>query len=179
MRILWDHPAGGRRLGNAAVLRYVACRTTRIATEMGSTQVATDYDEVRSDVKESQNNSLEELQSANAPDARSVVLELDQADGLDQDGPGGEFIAEELVVQVIPKQTTSSPVTRASWSGTGPRSPGKRAATSTVSNVKADRQRLSACSGQPASGMFAYSANCQRLHYDGHSPIAETAGGAV
>ncbi|MET3368517.1 DUF4193 domain-containing protein [Arthrobacter sp. M2012083] len=64
--------------------------------------MAADYDEVRSDVKESQESSLDDLKSANAPDARSVVLELDQADGLDQDGPGGEIIAEELVVQVIP-----------------------------------------------------------------------------
>jgi hypothetical protein len=66
--------------------------------------VATDYDEVRSDVKESQENSLEALQSANAPDARSVVRELDETDALD-DGmvPGGEFVAEELVVQVIPQ----------------------------------------------------------------------------
>jgi hypothetical protein len=40
--------------------------------------VATDYDEVRSDVKESQDNSLEALKSASAPDARSVVTELDK-----------------------------------------------------------------------------------------------------
>jgi hypothetical protein len=66
--------------------------------------VATDYDEVRSDVKESQENSLEVLQSANAPTARAVVMELDEADGLDDLGvPGGEFIAEELTVQVIPQ----------------------------------------------------------------------------
>jgi hypothetical protein len=66
--------------------------------------MATGYDEVRSDVKESQENSLEALQSANAPDARSVVLELDEADGPDGAGvPGGEFIAEELTVQVIPQ----------------------------------------------------------------------------
>ena len=65
--------------------------------------MAADYDEVRSDVKESQESSLEALKSASAPDARSVVLDLDQADGLDQDGPGGEFISEELTVQVIPQ----------------------------------------------------------------------------
>lgn len=66
--------------------------------------MATDYDEVRSDVKESQENSLEALQSANAPDARSVVRELDEADALDDAViPGGEFVAEELVVQVIPQ----------------------------------------------------------------------------
>ena len=66
--------------------------------------MATDYDEVRSDVKESQENSLEALQSANAPDARSVVRELDETDALDNGMvPGGEFVAEELVVQVIPQ----------------------------------------------------------------------------
>lgn len=66
--------------------------------------MATDYDELRSDVKESQHSSLEALQSANAPSARSVVMELDEADGLDAAGsPGGEFIAEELTVQVIPQ----------------------------------------------------------------------------
>jgi hypothetical protein len=66
--------------------------------------VATDYDELRTDVKESQDNSLEALQSANAPDARTVVRELDETDNLDDAViPGGEFIAEELVVQVIPQ----------------------------------------------------------------------------
>jgi hypothetical protein len=71
---------------------------------MRVTSVATDYDEVRSDVKESQDNSLEALQSANAPDARSIVRELDEADGLDDAIiPGGEFVAEELIVQVIPQ----------------------------------------------------------------------------
>ncbi|BCW66955.1 hypothetical protein NicSoilB4_17180 [Arthrobacter sp. NicSoilB4] len=68
------------------------------------TPVATDYDEVRSDVKESQDRSLEALQSANAPDARSVVRELDEADSLDGAMvPGGEIVAEELTVQVIPQ----------------------------------------------------------------------------
>lgn len=67
------------------------------------TQVATDYDEVRSDVKESQDKSLEALQSANAPDARSVVRELDEADAFDDAvTPGGEFVAEELVVDERP-----------------------------------------------------------------------------
>ena len=66
--------------------------------------MATDYDEVRSDVKESQDNSLEALKSASAPDARSVVTELDEADALDEGlTPGGEIVAEELIVQVIPQ----------------------------------------------------------------------------
>ena len=72
--------------------------------EKRMTPVATDYDEVRSDVKESQERSLEALQSANAPDARSVVSELDESDALDEAvTPGGEFVAEELIVQVIPQ----------------------------------------------------------------------------
>ena len=66
--------------------------------------MATDYDEVRSDVKESQERSLEALQSANAPDARSVVRELDEADDLNEGvTPGGELVLEELVVQVVPQ----------------------------------------------------------------------------
>ena len=74
------------------------------ALEKRITAVAADYDEVRSDVKESQERSLEALQSANAPDARSVVRDLDEADGLDDAiTPGGEFVAEELIVQVIPQ----------------------------------------------------------------------------
>jgi hypothetical protein len=59
--------------------------------------------ELRTDVKDSQENSLEALKSAKAPDAQSVVQELDEADALDGLTPGGEFIAEELVVQVIPQ----------------------------------------------------------------------------
>lgn len=52
--------------------------------------------EVRSDVKESQERSLEALQSANAPDARSVVTELEEADALDGGlTTGWEIVAEE------------------------------------------------------------------------------------
>jgi bisphosphoglycerate-dependent phosphoglycerate mutase len=59
-----------------------------------STYVAADYDEVRSDIKESQERSLEDLQSANAPEARSVVTELDEADALDEGlTPGAEIIS--------------------------------------------------------------------------------------
>ena len=93
------------RLRNNRGLLYVALSLVN-PREMRTSHVATDYDEVRSDVKETQENSLEALQSANAPDARSVVQELDEADGLDGAGvPGGEFIAEELIVQVIPQAT--------------------------------------------------------------------------
>ena len=67
------------------------------------TAVATDYDELRSDVKESQERSLAVLHSAKAPDAHSAVRELDETDDLDESqGPGGEFIDEELIVEVVP-----------------------------------------------------------------------------
>ena len=67
--------------------------------------MATDYDELRTEVKESQNDSLEALKSANAPDAQGVVRELDAADDIDSVGiPGGEIVAEELVVQVVPQR---------------------------------------------------------------------------
>ena len=56
--------------------------------------MATDYDEVRSDVKESQDRSLEALQAANAP----------ESDSLDEGHtPGGEIVSEELIVQVVPQ----------------------------------------------------------------------------
>ena len=71
----------------------------------GCIHVATDYDELRTEVKESQNDSLEALKSANAPDPQSVVRELDATDDMDSTGvPGGEIIAEELVVQVVPQR---------------------------------------------------------------------------
>lgn len=66
--------------------------------------MAADYDEVRTDVKESQDRSLEALKSENAPDARSVVTELEETDALDEGlTPGGEIVTEELIVQVIPQ----------------------------------------------------------------------------
>lgn len=91
-----------RFLGNSSHVLYVAGPVTP-STEKRCTSVATDYDELRTDVKESQENSLEALKSAKAPDAQSVVQELDESDALDGLTPGGEFIAEELVVQVIPQ----------------------------------------------------------------------------
>lgn len=99
--------------------------------------MATDYDEVRSDVKESQDTSLAAFHSANTPDARSVVRELDEADTVDGVDLPGDYIAEELIVQVIPRQTTSSPAIPASWCAIAHSSPAKRTATDTARNVKA------------------------------------------
>lgn len=89
--------------GNTRDLVYVAVASANNARKENAS-VATDYDEVRSDVKESQDRSLEALKSANAQDARSVVRELDESDALDDAiTPGGEFVAEELIVEVIPQ----------------------------------------------------------------------------
>jgi hypothetical protein len=72
--------------------------------EKSSNTVATDYDEVRPDVAESRNASLEALKSANSPDARSVVLELDEAETVDGvELPGADLSGEELIIQVIPQ----------------------------------------------------------------------------
>ena len=96
-------PRSSSRGGNTGAVLSVEYLSEQ-SEEERITPVATDYDEVRSDVKESQERSLEALQSANAPDARSVVRELDEADSLDGAMvPGGEIVAEELTVQVIPQ----------------------------------------------------------------------------
>ena len=66
--------------------------------------MASDYDEVRPEVKESQERSLEALRTENIPDARSVARELDEADTVDGIELPGNFIAEELVVEVVPQK---------------------------------------------------------------------------
>ncbi|MEV4989949.1 DUF4193 domain-containing protein [Pseudarthrobacter sp. LMD1-1-1.1] len=66
--------------------------------------MASDYDEVRPEVKESQERSLEALRTENTPDARSVARELDEADTVDGIELPGDFIAEELVVEVVPQK---------------------------------------------------------------------------
>ena len=66
--------------------------------------MASDYDEVRPEVKESQESSLQALRTENTPDARSVVRELDEADTVDGVDLPGDFIAEELIVEVVPQK---------------------------------------------------------------------------
>jgi hypothetical protein len=90
-------------IGNHVGTAYVARPTTPV--RKGCILVAADYDELHTEVKESQNDSLEALKSASAPDPNSVVRELDAADDMDSVGiPGGEFVAEELVVQIVPQR---------------------------------------------------------------------------
>ncbi|MDQ0769402.1 hypothetical protein QF031_002151 [Pseudarthrobacter defluvii] len=92
--------------GTTAQARTLQPQKRIITRQRGNEKhnVAADYDEVRPDVKESQERSLEDVQSVKTPDARSVVTELDEADALDEGlTPGGEIIADELIVQVIPQ----------------------------------------------------------------------------
>jgi hypothetical protein len=79
----------------------VAARTHPSGEEEND-PVANDYDELRPDLKESQEDSLEAVRSANAPDPRSVVRELDAEDNEDAEVPGGEIVDAELTVRVIP-----------------------------------------------------------------------------
>lgn len=66
--------------------------------------MAADYDEVKPDVAESRAASLEAPKEANSPDARSVVLELDEADTVDGvELPGADLSGEELIIHVIPQ----------------------------------------------------------------------------
>jgi len=82
-------------------VRLLLARTAALARKR-TIPVATDYDELRPDLKESQEDSLEAVKSANAPDPRSVVRELDGDDSGDGDAPGGEIVDGELTVHVIP-----------------------------------------------------------------------------
>jgi hypothetical protein len=67
--------------------------------------MATDYDEVRSDVAESRLDSLRAVQSANAPDAGSVLRELDEADTTDGvELPGADLSGEELRIEIVPQR---------------------------------------------------------------------------
>ncbi|MFH5879334.1 DUF4193 family protein [Arthrobacter sp. NA-172] len=65
--------------------------------------MAADYDDLRPEVKEAQERSLEAVQSANAPTPMRAVLEVEGSDDLDTEGPGGEIVAEELVINVVPQ----------------------------------------------------------------------------
>lgn len=68
--------------------------------------------------------------------------------------PGGEFSADELVVQVIPQADDSSPVTPASWSDTVRISPARRTAKRTASHMRAEMGRLAPGPGPGSAGQY-------------------------
>lgn len=67
--------------GEARAMVYVGFASEQ-NIGMRVTPVATEYDGVRSDVKDSRDYSLQAPQSAGAPDSRNVVPELDGTDAL-------------------------------------------------------------------------------------------------
>jgi hypothetical protein len=76
-------------------------------------------EEPRGGPAESRNASIEALKEANSPDARSVVLELDETDTVDGvELPGADLSGEELIIQASPRPRTNSPATPASLSAT-------------------------------------------------------------
>lgn len=62
-----------------------------------------DYDEVRPDVAEASEKTLKAVQKADAPDAKSVVSDLDETDLTDGLELPGAVVDEELSVDVIPQ----------------------------------------------------------------------------
>lgn len=67
--------------------------------------MATDYDEVRFEVAESRQDSLLAVQSAHAPDAGSVIRDLDEAETTDGvELPGADLSDEELRIEIIPQR---------------------------------------------------------------------------
>ncbi|AXJ08944.1 DUF4193 family protein [Arthrobacter sp. PM3] len=66
--------------------------------------MAPDYDEVLSDLEDAQNGSLHAFQSASTLGARRIAQELDEVDAMaDTIASGWEFVAEELIVQIVPQ----------------------------------------------------------------------------
>lgn len=65
--------------------------------------MAQDYDEVRPDVAEASAKSLKDVQSMDAPTARSVRAEMEEVDLSDGQELPGAIVLDELVVEVIPQ----------------------------------------------------------------------------
>lgn len=65
--------------------------------------MAQDYDEARPDVAEASEKSLKDVQSMDAPTARSVRAEMEEIDLSDGQELPGAIVLDELVVEVIPQ----------------------------------------------------------------------------
>ena len=65
--------------------------------------MATDYDEARPDVAEASEKTLKDVQKMDAPTAKSVNAELDEADVSDGLELPGAIVDEELSVDVVPQ----------------------------------------------------------------------------
>ncbi|MGO2004328.1 DUF4193 family protein [Arthrobacter rhombi] len=65
--------------------------------------MAVEYDEVRPDVAERDEETLKQVKQIDAPNKKTAVEELDEEEPLDGDELPGAIIDEELVVQVRPQ----------------------------------------------------------------------------
>lgn len=65
--------------------------------------MAADYDEVRPDVAEASEKTLKDVRKLDAPSAKSVHSELDEADVSEGLELPGAIVDEELAVDVIPQ----------------------------------------------------------------------------
>lgn len=65
--------------------------------------MAQDYDEVRPDVAEASDRVLKDVQKMDAPNAKSVSSDLDEADLSDGTELPGAIVLDELVVEVVPQ----------------------------------------------------------------------------
>lgn len=68
--------------------------------------MAQDYDETKPDVAEREEKTLEQVQALDAPDAASVVEELDETQPVEGQELPGAIIDDELVVAVKPQTGT-------------------------------------------------------------------------
>jgi hypothetical protein len=62
-----------------------------------------DYDIARPDVAEKSEETLKSVKAMDAPNARTVVEELDESDAYDGVELPGAIVNDELVVQVVPQ----------------------------------------------------------------------------
>lgn len=62
-----------------------------------------DYDETRPDVAEASERTLKAVRQMDAPDAKSVQAELEEADLSEGTELPGAIVLDELVVEVVPQ----------------------------------------------------------------------------
>lgn len=64
-----------------------------------------DYDEARPDVAEASDRVLKDVQKMDAPNAKSVQVDLEESDFSEGQDLPGAIVLDELVVEVVPQDT--------------------------------------------------------------------------
>ncbi|MFJ6419281.1 DUF4193 family protein [Paeniglutamicibacter sp. NPDC091659] len=65
--------------------------------------MAQDYDEARPDVAEASERTLKDVRKMDAPNAKSVQSDLEEADLSDGQELPGAIVLDELVVEIVPR----------------------------------------------------------------------------